>query len=102
MKRVKAGARRLLQGPDPLSWRPLRRRRCRPDGTFGPQLLFVCARGISGVPTIAAPHCSARLGGRGKSSDFTDAVREPSLPSIEAIHARQILDSRGNPTVEVE
>jgi len=24
------------------------------------------------------------------------------LPSIEAIHARQILDSRGNPTVEVE
>ena len=24
------------------------------------------------------------------------------MPSIEAIHARQILDSRGNPTVEVE
>jgi enolase len=28
--------------------------------------------------------------------------REPSLSSIEAVHARQILDSRGNPTVEVE
>ena len=28
--------------------------------------------------------------------------REFSLSSIEAVHARQILDSRGNPTVEVE
>jgi enolase len=28
--------------------------------------------------------------------------RELSLSSIEAVHARQILDSRGNPTVEVE
>src|ERR1700743_1679215 len=27
---------------------------------------------------------------------------EPMLASIEAVHARQILDSRGNPTVEVE
>src|SRR5246500_3664669 len=28
--------------------------------------------------------------------------KEPSVASIEAIHARQILDSRGNPTLEVE
>src|SRR5579872_162573 len=35
-----------------------------------------------------------------------DAQREPrqgaAVASIEAIHARQILDSRGNPTLEVE
>src|SRR6266851_3150583 len=29
-------------------------------------------------------------------------VRESAVASIEAIHARQILDSRGNPTLEVE
>jgi len=28
--------------------------------------------------------------------------KEPAVASIEAIHARQILDSRGNPTLEVE
>src|SRR5260370_17959671 len=28
--------------------------------------------------------------------------KEPAVASIEAMHARQILDSRGNPTVEVE
>src|ERR1700726_3809599 len=36
----------------------------------------------------------------------TEGVREqgkePTVASIEAVHARQILDSRGNPTVEVE
>jgi enolase len=33
-----------------------------------------------------------------------DAItgKEPAVASIEAIHARQILDSRGNPTLEVE
>src|SRR5215469_9873101 len=30
------------------------------------------------------------------------SVRLRYVPSIEAIHARQILDSRGNPTIEVE
>src|SRR5271156_3653964 len=29
-------------------------------------------------------------------------TKEPAVASIEAIHARQILDSRGNPTLEVE
>jgi enolase len=29
-------------------------------------------------------------------------TREPHVPAIEAIQARQILDSRGNPTIEVE
>src|SRR4029078_11088309 len=28
--------------------------------------------------------------------------KEPAVASIEAIHARQILDARGNPTLEVE
>ena len=28
--------------------------------------------------------------------------KEPTVASIEAVLARQILDSRGNPTVEVE
>src|SRR5260370_2609955 len=40
----------------------------------------------------------ARLGSHGEAA----TPREFSLSSIEAIHARQILDSRGNPTVEVE
>src|SRR5260370_12442763 len=29
-------------------------------------------------------------------------MKEPAVASIEAIHARQILDSRGNPTLQVE
>src|ERR1700723_200925 len=32
----------------------------------------------------------------------TDTSGVPRMASIEAVHARQILDSRGNPTVEVE
>jgi len=32
----------------------------------------------------------------------SSSAGENLLPSIEAIHARQILDSRGNPTIEVE
>src|SRR6516162_9323256 len=32
----------------------------------------------------------------------TNTGKEPAVASIEAIHARQILDSRGNPTLEVE
>ena len=31
----------------------------------------------------------------------TSRGKEPTVASIEAIHARQILDSRGNPTLEV-
>jgi len=49
------------------------------------------------VPTAAGFVRSVKV--RRRSSD---AAREFSLSSIEAIHARQILDSRGNPTVEVE
>jgi hypothetical protein len=29
-------------------------------------------------------------------------AKEPTVASIEAVHARQFLDSRGNPTLEVE
>jgi enolase len=35
-------------------------------------------------------------------TDDTSRGKEPSVASIEAIYARQILDSRGNPTLEVE
>src|SRR4029079_17233346 len=31
-----------------------------------------------------------------------NGVLEPAVSQIETVHARQILDSRGNPTVEVE
>jgi enolase len=41
----------------------------------------------------------ARLG---SNIDTSTTYREPFLAAIDAIHARQILDSRGNPTVEVE
>jgi enolase len=34
--------------------------------------------------------------------DFDAARRETAVSQIERVHARQILDSRGNPTVEVE
>ena len=52
---------------------------------------------MTGVPTMAGFARSVRLPRRS-----SDATREFSLSAIEAIHARQILDSRGNPTVEVE
>jgi enolase len=51
----------------------------------------------NGVPSTARFVRSVRLRQRN-----SEAAREFSLSSIEAIHARQILDSRGNPTVEVE
>ena len=44
----------------------------------------------------AAP---ARLG---SNTDTSTTYQEQFLAAIDAIHARQILDSRGNPTVEVE
>jgi enolase len=50
-----------------------------------------------GVPTAVGSRRWARL-----HEYASDAMREFVLSSIEAIHARQILDSRGNPTVEVE
>jgi enolase len=33
---------------------------------------------------------------------YTPTKRSKSMAIIDAIHAREILDSRGNPTVEVE
>src|SRR5579864_8853462 len=50
-----------------------------------------------GVPTRGAAGWSVRL-----RTDISAQHRGATVPSIEAIHARQILDSRGNPTVEVE
>jgi len=42
----------------------------------------------------------SQKGGRGRPGDKLRAVRVMS--AIEVVHARQILDSRGNPTVEVD
>src|ERR1700744_2524017 len=54
--------------------------------------------GVAGAAWVRAP--------LGSKADLTTPARtgheEPVVASIEAIHARQILDSRGNPTLEVE
>src|ERR1700760_517362 len=54
--------------------------------------------GVAGAAWVRAPLVS--------KADLTTPARtgheEPALASIEAIYARQILDSRGNPTLEVE
>src|ERR1700733_7448180 len=55
-------------------------------------LCLLSVRLLSGRPGKAEP-VRVRVTSTGK---------EPAVASIEAIHARQILDSRGNPTLEVE
>jgi enolase len=45
------------------------------------------------------PDSRAQLG---SDEEATTPCGSSPLPSIEAVHARQILDSRGNPTIEVE
>ena len=46
---------------------------------------------------------TARAGRAGRLLSTRQGLREgPHVTSIEAVHGRQILDSRGNPTVEVE
>src|SRR5215470_11405270 len=52
--------------------------------------------GPSQRPIQAGPAC-----GPIQTGDISRG-KEPAVASIEAIHARQILDSRGNPTLEVE
>jgi enolase len=45
------------------------------------------------------------MGDKQQDEEYSQARmtgKEPTVASIEAVHARQILDSRGNPTVEVE
>src|SRR5919197_4801525 len=44
--------------------------------------------------------CGARRSGSGSAPHLTNLLR--AVATIAEIHARQILDSRGNPTVEVE
>ena len=54
--------------------------------------------------TVAAP-LGSTMGSAGPAraqACDTSNGKEPAVASIEAIHARQILDSRGNPTLEVE
>src|SRR5436305_14997278 len=43
-----------------------------------------------------------RPGRRANQTGDISRGKESAVASIEAIHARQILDSRGNPTLEVE
>src|SRR6185312_8894101 len=65
-----------------------------------------CVRWLNGV--AGAQRARALLGShwaslRSARPDAQHATgKEPAVASIEAIHARQILDSRGNPTLEVE
>ena len=62
---------------------------------------------VDGVARVPSPGRSTRLAmgehapGRIQTRD-PNIGKEPAVASIEAIHARQILDSRGNPTLEVE
>src|SRR5262249_53149480 len=53
--------------------------------------------GARGVAAATDRNCSARL-------QYRNPLTSPGavLATIDAIHARQILDSRGNPTIEVE
>ena len=39
---------------------------------------------------------------RAAADRYREQVEEEQLSDIEAVHARQIVDSRGNPTVEVD
>jgi hypothetical protein len=65
-----------------------------------------CVHWLNGV--AGAQRARALLGShwaslRSARPDAQHATgKEPAVASIEAIHARQILDSRGNPTLEVE
>src|ERR1700742_3756099 len=54
----------------------------------------------AGVPPARGKPRSVRLSYR--KPRYVETAKEPTVASIEAVHARQILDSRGNPTVEVE
>src|SRR5690349_3702902 len=57
----------------------------------------------SGSPGVRArPARSLPRGGLGWPRIHSSFLRSSSLASIEAVGAREILDSRGNPTVEVE
>src|SRR5207248_3043576 len=64
------------------------------------------SRRVNGVPRSWKGRRSVRLHyGRAQVQPghaYADTGKEPAVASIEAIHARQILDSRGNPTLEVE
>src|SRR5215475_13160057 len=65
-----------------------------------------CVHWLSGVACAQRPrallgsHWASLRSARPDAQHVTG--KEPAVSSIEAIHARQILDSRGNPTLEVE
>src|SRR5690349_2648704 len=62
--------------------------------------------GVAGTrraSTLLGSHWASLRSAQSDDPDVTRATgKEPAMASIEAIHARQILDSRGNPTLEVE
>src|SRR6202046_1839085 len=65
---------------------------------------MACWRGLPPTGAAWPPRRSAvaPLGSGAEDVPTTNMNKEPAVASIEAIHARQILDSRGNPTLEVE
>jgi enolase len=57
------------------------------------------------VPSVPPGRCGSRSQGRPDAAErccWARLARLPPVPSIDAVGAREILDSRGNPTVEVE
>jgi enolase len=54
---------------------------------------------VAGLPRLPRQY---RAGLPDDRETLETGHEEPAVASIEAIHARQILDSRGNPTLEVE
>src|SRR5262249_10218346 len=59
--------------------------------------------GHGAAPASACPLCQTMVALLGSLTGTNFVIgKEPTVASIEAVHARQILDSRGNPTLEVE
>src|SRR6202046_3886279 len=65
---------------------------------------MACWRGLPPTGAAWPPRRSAvaPLGSGAEDVPTTNMSSEPAVASIEAIHARQILDSRGTPPLEVE
>src|SRR5699024_826728 len=61
-------------------------------------------RARDGSPAHGAHRLDCRMDGQRRPAvwNFTRRKEQPMAALIDAVHAREILDSRGNPTVEVE
>src|SRR3984957_8593677 len=65
-------------------------------------MAFWCGLPPTGAAWPSRRSTVAPLGSGAEDVATTNMNKEPMVASIEAIHARQILDSRGNSTLEVE